>query len=226
MICLKTLLARLTLTAVALSSSITAQFVDRSVAIVGDQSITASEVALQARLQAMANGVVYVDSLELREASLSRLIDQRLIASDIQLTGLPPVSLDERSEALAQLKTQVFGELDFASALQEYNVTAEQALDFFVSQVEFTRYVDFRFRTGLTVADAALRELYTSKYGRVPNRDAPELDEISAELREELLSVTVERQLEQHIRQLRADNRVVRLRPIDRATVAAPGGQL
>ena len=224
--CLKTLLARLTLTAVGLSSLISAQFVDRSVAIVGDQSITASEVALQARLQAMTNGVVYIDSLELRDASLSRLIDQRLIAGDIQLTGLPPVSLDERSEALAQLKTQVFGEIDFEAALKKYNVTAEQALDFFVRQVEFTRYVDFRFRTGQTVADAALRELYTSKYGRVPNRDAPELDEISAELREELLSVTVERQLEQHIRQLRADNRVVRLRPIDRAAVAAPGGQL
>lgn len=224
--CLKTLLARLTLTAVGLSSSISAQFVDRSVAIVGDQSITASEVALQARLQAMTNGVVYIDSLELRDASLSRLIDQRLIAGDIQLTGLPPVSLDERSEALAQLKTQVFGEIDFEAALKKYNVTAEQALDFFVRQVEFTRYVDFRFRTGQTVADAALRELYTSKYGRVPSRDAPELDEISAELREELLSATVERRLEQHIRQLRADNRVVRLRPIDRAAVAKLGGQL
>ncbi len=226
MICLKTLLARLTLTAVALSSSISAQFVDRSVAIVGDQSITASEVALQARLQAMANGVVYVDSPELRDASLSRLIDQRLIAGDIQLTGLPPVSRDERSEVLAQLKTQVFGELDFESALKKYDVTVEQALDFFLSQVEFTRYVDFRFRTGQTVADAAIAELYTSKYGRVPNRDAPELGEIRAELREELLSVTVERRLEQHIRQLRADNRVVRLRPIDRAAVAKPGGQL
>ena len=71
--CLTTLLARLTLTAVALSSTISAQFVDRSVAIVGDQSITASEVALQARLEAMANGVVYVDSLELRDASLKWL---------------------------------------------------------------------------------------------------------------------------------------------------------
>ena len=136
------------------------------------------------------------------------------------------MSLDERSEALAQLKTQVFGELDFASALEKYDVTAEQALDFFVSQVEFTRYVHFRFRIGQSVDDAALRELYASKYGRVPNRDAPELDEIRAELREELLSVTVERRLVQHIRQLRADNRVVRLRSIDRAAVAKPGGQL
>jgi hypothetical protein len=221
-----TWLARLTVAAIAVGPSISAQVADRTVAVVGDQSITASEASLQARLEAMANGVVYVDSPEIIQASLGRLIDQRLIANDIQLTGRPPVSQQQRSAALGQLKEQDFGGLDFTSALKKYNVTTEQALDFFVRQVEFTRYIDFRFRIGQTIDDEALRQLYASKYERTPNREAPEFDEVREALRAELLSATVESRLEQHIRQLRADNRVVRLGPIDRTAVAEGGGQL
>jgi hypothetical protein len=201
-----------------------AQPIDRTVAIVDDGTITESELVSQLRLEALANVAEIVDSAPQREQVLDRLIDQRLIANDIRLTGLPPMSSVERADLLAQLQTQPFGELSFAVALQEYGVSEAQALEFFARQVEFSRYVEFRFRTGQTVGDEELQQAYRSKYGRTPNRDAPPLERAAPELRNEVLNARVERLLEQHIRQLRADHRVVRLARIDRSAFTQSGG--
>lgn len=206
-----------------LATSLAAQIVDRTVALVQDKAITQSEVLLQARLEAMTNGEEYQDSPERREEALDRLIDQLLIVNDIRVTGLSPLTDEERKSALEQLRLQMFGGLPFEQALVKYGIDEQQALDFFVRQIEFTRYVDFRFRTGQTVEDVELQALYTSKYGRTPSRDAPTFLQARAALRDEFLADKVEKLIDQHIRQLRVDNRVLRLAPINRAALAAQG---
>lgn len=214
----------LALVVLASAGSLTAQTIDRTVAIVEDGSITKSEVISQLRLEALANAAEIVDTADERERVLDRLVDQRLIANDIGLTGLSRMSADERSALLAQLQTQSFGALSFEAALREYGVSEAQALEFFVRQVEFSRYVEFRFRTGQTVSDEELQDAYRSKYGRTPNRDAPSLELAAPQLRNEVLNARVERLLDQHIRQLRADHRVVRLQRIDRSAMTESGG--
>ncbi|MDA0204243.1 MAG: hypothetical protein O3A53_04140 [Acidobacteria bacterium] len=213
----------LALVVVALCESMTAQMIDRTVAIVEDGTITESEVVLQRRLEALANAAEIIDAADERERVLDRLIDQRLIANDIRLTGLQPMSSDERANLLAQLQGQSFGSVSFAPALRKYGVSEAQALEFFVLQVEFSRYVEFRFRTGQTVGDEVLQQAYRAKYGRTPDRDAPSLELAAPGLRNEVLDARVERLLEQHIRQLRADHRVVRLERIDRSAITQPG---
>jgi hypothetical protein len=217
-------LSFLALVVVAPFGLLPAQMIDRTVAIVEDATITESEVVLQLRLEALANAAEIIDAADERERVLGRLIDQRLIANDIRLTGLQPMSSDERAELLAQLQEQSFGSLSFESALRKYGVTEAQTLEFFVRQVEFSRYVEFRFRTGQTVGDEELQDAYRSKYGRTPNRDAPPLELAAPTLRNEVLNARVERLLEQHIRQLRADHRVVRLERIDRSAITPSGG--
>jgi hypothetical protein len=217
-------LSFLALVVVAPFGLLPAQMIDRTVAIVEDATITESEVVLQLRLEALANAAEIIDAADERERVLGRLIDQRLIANDIRLTGLQPMSSDERAELLAQLQEQSFGSLSFESALRKYGVTEAQALEFFVRQVEFSRYVEFRFRTGQTVGDEELQDAYRSKYGRTPNRDAPPLELAAPGLRNEVLNARVERLLEQRILQLRADHRVVRLERIDRSAITPPGG--
>ncbi len=214
----------LALAVAASAAALTAELIDRTVAIVDDSAITESEVVSQLRLEALANSVEIVDAPNERERVLDRLIDQRLIAADIGLTGLPPMSSDERDSLLAQLQTQSFGELSFEAALQKYGVTEAEAVEFFARQVEFSRYVEFRFRTGQTVSDEELQEAYRTKYGRTPNRDAPSFELAAAQLRNEVLNTRVERLLEQHIMQMRADHRVVRLQRIDRSAFTQAGG--
>jgi hypothetical protein len=221
------LISRCTFLALAVAASagaLAAQMIDRTVAIVDDEAITESEIVSQLHLEALANGAEMVDAAEERDRALDRLIDQRLIANDILLTGLPPMSSEERADLLAQLRMQHFGELSFAEALDKYGVSEAQALEFFERQVEFSRYVEFRFRTGQTVGDEELQQAYQAKYGRTPNRDAPPLELAAAQLRNEVLDQRVEGLLDQHIRQLRADHRVVRLERIDRSAITPPGG--
>jgi len=214
----------LVLVIVASAGALTAQTIDRTVAIVEDGSITESEIDSQLRLEALANAAEIVDTADERERVLDRLVDQRLIANDIGLTGLTRMSSNERAKLLAQLQSQSFGTLSFEAALREYGVSEARALEFFVRQVEFNRYVEFRFRTGQTVGDEELHDAYRAKYGRTPNRDAPPLELAAPELRNEVLNARVERLLEQHIRQLRADHRVVRLQRIDRSAITQSGG--
>lgn len=214
----------LALAAAASALTLTAQMIDRTVAIVDDGTITESEVVSQLRLEALANVAEIVDGAEERERALDRLIDQRLIANDVRLTGLPPMSSDERANLLTQLQGQLFGELSFEAALQKYGVSEAQALEFFARQVEFSRYVEFRFGTGQTVGDEELQQAYRVKYGRTPNRDAPPLELAAPQLRNEILNARIERLVEQHIRQLRADYRVVCLERIDRSAMTQPGG--
>lgn len=200
--------------------------IDRTIAIVDDETIAESEVVLQLRLEALVNAAQIVDAAGEREQVLDRLIDQLLIANDIRLTGLPPLSSAERAGLLAQLQMQMFGELSFEAALQKHGVSEAQALAFFARQVEFSRYVEFRFRSGQTVSDEELQQAYAAKYGRTPNRDAPPLELAAPQLRNEVLNARVEDLLEQHIRQLRADHRVVHLERIDRTAITPPGGAL
>jgi hypothetical protein len=201
------------------SVALASQVIDRTMAIVDAEVITESEVVLQGRLEAMANNHAFSDSPELREELLSRLIDQRLIANGIRITGLPSMNREERDLTLEQLRAQQYETLSFDDALDEYRLTPGQVLEFHVQQIEFARYVNFRFRTGQTVSDAAVAELYDAKYGQLPTSEAPTLQVVRPQLRREILTATVERQLQQHIRQLRADTRVVRLAPINRAAV-------
>jgi hypothetical protein len=216
----------LALVVAASFGSMTAQMIDRTAAIVDDGTIAESEVVLQLRLEALANDVEIIDVADERQRVLDRLIDQRLIANDIRLTGLQRMSFDERGQLLAQLQGQSFGSLSFGSALRKYGIAEAHALEFFVRQIEFSRYVEFRFRTGQTVGDEELQEAYRAKYGRTPNRDAPSLEVAAPGLRNEALNARVERLLEQHIRQLRADHRVVRLERIDRSAITQSGGAL
>lgn len=210
----------------AAAGELPGQTIDRTVAIVDDETITESEVVSQLRLEALVNAAGIVDAADEREQALDRLIDQLLISNDIRLTGLPPMSSSERVNLLVQLQTQTFGELSFDAALQKYGVSEAQAIEFFSRQVEFSRYVEFRFRTGQTVSDEELEQAYRAKYGRTPNRDAPPLQVAAPQLRNEVLNARVESLVEQHIRQLRADHRVVRLERIDRSALTPSGGSL
>jgi parvulin-like peptidyl-prolyl isomerase len=117
----------LVLVIVASAGALTAQTIDRTVAIVEDGSITESEIDSQLRLEALANAAEIVDTADERERVLDRLVDQRLIANDIGLTGLTRMSSNERAKLLAQLQSQSFGTLSFEAALREYGVSEARA---------------------------------------------------------------------------------------------------
>ncbi len=201
-------------------SAARAEIIDRIVAIVGEQEIAASDVDRQLRLEALFEDRPVDDGPAAREQALERLIDQTLIANDVGLSGLPPLSDQERGQALAQLKLAGFGSSGFDEAVRARGVEVAEVADFLAAQIQFTRYLAFRFRTGQIVSDEEIEAAYRARY-----RDSaapPPLDQVSNEIREETLDARATNLLEERVRQMRAEARVVWLDPMDHDGEGAP----
>ena len=196
------------------------QLLDRTVAVVGSTPITATEVDLQMRLQALFNDAPLDLAEQARQGALSRLVEQRLVETDMRLAGLPPVEDDELGDAFAQLRRSRFGGLGFDEALERYGVKERDAREFLRKQLRFARYVQFRFRAGLQADEEAIETAYRERFGDVSS--APPLDEVRESLRAQVLDQLAESMLDERVRQLRAETRVAYLDPIEPDTEAGP----
>lgn len=193
----------------ALGAALGAEILDRTVAIVGDDSILASEVEAQVRLEAMFSDQPIDPSEQAREAALERLIDQRLIQSQIDLSGFQAEEDEELDRQIQELAAQTFAGMPFAEALKHYGVRAEQAQDFLRRQLRFADYVGFRFRSGLEASPEAVRNEYRRRFGNREN--PPPFEAIEDELAENVRIRAAESALENRIRALRVSTRIVRL---------------
>ncbi len=151
-----------------------AEVLDRIAAVVGSEPITSSEIDRQLRLEAFFNESPIDLSESSRRAALNRLIDQKLIEPEIRLSGFLDSDESELQAAFDELRRSQFAGRNFPRALETYELTEAEALDFYRRQAAFARYVRFRFRTDSSLSD----------------------DE-------------VERQVEERVRELRAQERVV-----------------
>lgn len=186
-----------------------AEILDRTVAIVGSEAILASEVDTQLRLEAMFNERNLDETPEAREQALQRLIDQRLIESQIALSGIRSENGAELERQTEQLNKAAFAGRSFPEALKAYGVTEEQARGFLRRQLRFAGYVSFRYRAGVEIADDKIRAEYRRLYGNDPA--APPLEQVREEITDALRQRQAEADLEDRVRQLRATTRIVRL---------------
>lgn len=197
-----------------------AQILDRTVAVVGASPITASEIELQMRLQALFGETSLDLSDEARTAALNRLVEQRLIESDMALAGLPPVEERELGQALDRLRQTRFAGLALDEALGRYGAKERDVREFLRKQLRFSRYVQFRFRAGLRADEAAVTAAYRRRYAGAA--DAPPLEAVRDELHAQALDEQAERMLDDRVRELRAETNIVYLDPLQPEPEAAP----
>ena len=198
--------------AAALTAAASAEIIDRLVAVVGNEGVTASDVELEIRLEALFGDRSGGESRADVESALNRLIAQRLIAQDMALAGFLNVDEKDLDAAAAALREADFGGLSFEQALEKHAVSEPQAREFLRRQLRFSRYVDFRFRAGIEVSEEDLTRRYRAEYGRGP--EAPPLEKVRDALRSRLLNEQVERALDARVREMKLTTRVVVLDPI------------
>ena len=130
-----------------------AEIVDRIAAVVGAEPITSSEIDRQLRLEAFFNESPIDLSESSRRAALDRLIDQKLIEPEIRLSGFLDSDQTELQAAFDELRRSQFAGRNFARALETYELSEAEALEFYRRQAAFVRYVRFRFRTDSRSSD-------------------------------------------------------------------------
>ena len=199
------------------------QLLDRTVAVVGREAITESEVERQIRLEAMFNGAApstEEPSEQDRRAVLNRLIDRRLIEADMRLAGFQGPTAEERAEAVEGLMRSRFRGRSFELALDDYSVDKQAALEFYGRQLVIQGYVDFRFRTGLEVSEDELKAEHRRLYRELDR--PPDLDEVREALSTRMLEEKIERLIDGRVKQLRAETRIRLLERIPADEGATP----
>jgi hypothetical protein len=209
-----------------------ADIVDRVVAVVGQQAITASEVELQLRLEAMFNREPLDVTDEKRRLALQRLIAVRVIQSEAIMAGFLRTSQAEVQRRLELSKQeQYLNSLGFDQALKFYDLREQDVMDFWRQVIGYERFKDFRFKTGLEVSPEEVAAYYERQI--VPelraagNTSPPPLDEIYDRVEQAAIEERANALLEEWLKETRPQTRIVILEEAPQATQqgpAAPAG--
>jgi len=187
--------------------------VDRVAATVDYSTIALSEVRTQAKVAALIDArPAALDGKILQEAA-ERLVEQTILKREMAFTDFSPPSPAAASALLADLKRSRFhsSEAEYRAALAEYGVGEDELLAQLLWQITVLRFIDFRFRPGIQVAPADIRDYYQRKFTREwsgTTANAPPAlgqvrERIEAILAQEQLDAAVERWLNQTRTQLK-----------------------
>jgi hypothetical protein len=146
--------------AVAMAGAISfAAIIDRVAVVVDGHPILDSAIERDIRVTSFLNHNAPDFSLASRRRAASRLIDQELIRAEIR-TGNYPVAPE--SEA-AQLLTQIRRDRpDYRQALSQDGITEDELKDQLLWQMTVLRFIDTRFRPGVTVTDEDITRYYNA----------------------------------------------------------------
>ena len=172
-----------------------AETIDRLAATVGRQVITDSQVVEAIRVAAFLDGKAADWSAENRTRTLNRLVDQALIKREIEATRFPEGPPDEGTKLLAQLKAAM---KEFDQSLAANRLTEAIVTKHLEWQVEFLRFVEYRFKPGVEVSESDLNEFYATqvKEWQAQGKPVPTLEEVRPDLERLLTSKYVDQALD------------------------------
>jgi hypothetical protein len=144
-----------------IAAPIRAEIIDRIAVAVGSTVITASEVNRAIRVTAFQNGV----DPDFRPAShretAQRLVDQKLVRREMELSRYPQPDPAEAGPLLAQLrKNRYKSDSEFREALKNYGVTEQDLRDALLWELALVRFIEVRFRPAIQVTNQELEDYF------------------------------------------------------------------
>jgi peptidyl-prolyl cis-trans isomerase SurA len=178
-----------------------AEKLDSIVVTVDHHAITRSDVEQEARFIHLVDGekkpVTPADEI----AALGRLIDRSLVANQVAVFGLTPVSKQDIDARIAEMRKQIpeaESDSDWHRLLQENDLTQDDVANRVSQEIQTLRFIDLRFRSEVRVGPRAEQTYYDTKF--VPEMkkkglNPPPLDQvqdqIEAILREERVNALI-----------------------------------
>jgi len=201
-----------------LSSS---EVLDRVVAVVDEHPILASEWDDVVRYECFLNqrGLAEITIAE-RRATLQRMIDQRLIEQEMKMEDPHPVSAEEVTRKVGELKAQILHNristsgtelLEWKAALSQYGFTPEEVEDQVTRELSVLRFVDRRFRPAIQIEPAEIERYYRETLmPQLEKAGAPDppLAEVAAQIRELLTQKILDEQLNNWLHTLRQQGKI------------------
>jgi hypothetical protein len=187
------------------------EMVDRMVAVVnGRELITLTDLLWQLALQP-AVPLEEPRQEDLRRA-LDLLIDQRLIAQEAEKLPSAEPTEDEVNAELARLVNFFPSQAAFYERLDRVGLGRDSAQlrEIVRARVRIRKFLDFRFRSFTVVTPREVEDYYRDVFvprlrRTAPGRIIPRLEEVSAELENELIEVKIEADTDDFLEQTRTN---------------------
>ena len=185
-----------------------AEIIDRLAAAVGKQVITESQVTEEIRVTAFLDGTPADWSEANRTRTLNRLVDQTLIRREIDATRFQEAPIEEGLKLLVQLKEAM---KDFDTSLAANHLPESVVAKHLQWQVTFLRFVDYRFKPGVEVTEADLKDFYAtqSEEWKKQNKPVPQFEDVRDDLERLLTSKYVDQALDRWLGDQRTQTSIV-----------------
>ena len=143
-----------------------AVILDRIAVIAGTHVIKISDIDKDIRLTDFLNRVPLNFSSAAKRESAERLITQQIVRDEIVSGGYrrPPESEATQLEAELRRDRYTGSEPRLREALERYGLTEAELRGQLLWQITVLQFIDQRFRGGIVVTDAEVRDFYDERY--------------------------------------------------------------
>jgi hypothetical protein len=142
-----------------------AEILDRIAVTVDRAVITESQIVQHIRVAAFLNDEPVELSVESKRTAAGRLVEQALIRHEIEISLYPIPSMEEAEKRLEELKKTEFPDpAGYRGKLAEYGITEDELRQSLLAQLVIGRFIDYRFRPGITVTDQEVRQYYEEEF--------------------------------------------------------------
>lgn len=200
--------------AIFVSGAYAGETLDSIVATVDRHPITRSDVEQEARFSHLAENKPGDITGQDEIAALGRLVDRSLIADQVAVFGVVPVSKSEQEARVLEMRKQLPGaESDsrWHNLLRGHELT-EQDIDNRVDlEIQTLRFIDLRFRSEVRVGPKSLQTYYDTKF--VPEMKQkgikpPPLDQVEDQIEAILREQRVNALISDWLKSLRNQSRI------------------
>jgi hypothetical protein len=138
-----------------------AEIIDRIAVSVGNNVITTSDVDREIRVTAFQAGVKPDLSPANRRATAQRMVEQKLIRREMDLSHYPLPQVSEAEPLLQQLRaTRYPDDAGFRQTLADYDITEQDVKDELIWELTLLRFIEVRFRPGVRVSNEEIQEYF------------------------------------------------------------------
>jgi len=140
-----------------------ADIIDRIAVSVGNSVITASALDREIRVTALLNGGTPDFSPAARRATADRLVEQKLIQREMELSRYPVPEASAAEPLFASFRKRYSTDAAFQRALAQAGVTEQDVRERLVWQLTLLRFIDVRFRPAVQVTDQDIQNYFETK---------------------------------------------------------------
>ena len=195
------------------------QLVDEVVAVVDAHSVTLSELAAETRIHMVEQQGPQVASAQLDRAilaaSLRRLVQERVVLSEVERLKLFDIDHAEVDSALARLRARFSSAGAWEAFTRQVELTDEEIGAILTRELRVARYLDNRLKLAAQLRDSELDEAWKAQGGQ-GDREA---------LRHKLSKEKYERLLTELLGELRRKASVRIVDPLDDGTRSVATGR-